>query len=158
MKRNIVAVIHAVCGVLGFLFIAAFWSSTLFSELFLSYAAIASVKQSILGAFVVFIPVMIAVGVSGNVLGGKAKRGVVVAKKKRMPIIALNGVLVLLPCAFYLNHLAQINEFGAMFYAVQALELAAGAVNLSLMGANIRDGLAMRKRKNSGAKLSEKTQ
>ncbi len=35
-------------------------------------------------------------------------------------------------------------EFDANFYAVQALELAAGAVNITLLGFNLRDGLRMK--------------
>ena len=51
------------------------------------------------------------------------------------------GLLVLVPCALVLNRWAAAGAFDAMFYAVQALELVAGAVNLTLMGLNIRDGL-----------------
>ncbi|WP_245911056.1 hypothetical protein [Neisseria iguanae] len=58
-----------------------------------------------------------------------------------MPKIALNGLLVLLPCAFYLNRLAQAGEFNGMFYTVQIIELIAGAANLIMMGLNIRDGV-----------------
>jgi len=66
-----------------------------------------------------------------------------VAKKKRMPVIALNGLLILLPAAFYLQSKAAVGDFDAQFYLVQALELVAGALNLTLMGFNIRDGLTM---------------
>ena len=34
-------------------------------------------------------------------------------------------------------------EFDTAFYAVQALELAAGATNIMLLGLNMRDGLKM---------------
>ena len=60
-----------------------------------------------------------------------------------MMIIGPNGVLVLIPCAFYLAHLAANGQFTATFYAVQAIELVAGLVNLMLMGLNIRDGLRL---------------
>jgi len=39
--------------------------------------------------------------------------------------------------------LAAAGEFNTAFYAVQALELVAGAANLTLMGMNIRDGLTL---------------
>ena len=58
-----------------------------------------------------------------------------------MTIIGPNGLFVLLPSAIYLNTLATQGTFGPTFYAVQTLELLAGAVNLTLMGLNIRDGL-----------------
>ena len=57
--------------------------------------------------------------------------------------IAANGILILLPAAFFLAGRAAAGQFDATFYGVQALELAAGAINLSLMGLNIRDGFAM---------------
>ena len=67
----------------------------------------------------------------------------IATKKKRMPFIAANGILVLIPCAIVLNRWAANGEFAAMFYAIQALELLAGATNMVLMGLNVRDGLRM---------------
>jgi hypothetical protein len=65
------------------------------------------------------------------------------AKKKRMPFIAVNGLLVLVPCAIVLNRWAAAASFDTAFYVVQSIELVAGAVNLALMGLNARDGLRM---------------
>jgi hypothetical protein len=58
-------------------------------------------------------------------------------------VIGPNGVLVLIPCAFYLANLAAKGQFTTTFYAVQVIELLAGLVNLTLMGLNIRDGLRL---------------
>ena len=75
---------------------------------------------------------------------GKSRRGRLVdAKKKRMPFIAANGLLVLVPCAIFLNRWAAAGSFDATFYVVQAIELIAGPINLALMGLNVRDGLRM---------------
>jgi hypothetical protein len=60
-----------------------------------------------------------------------------------MPFIAGNGLLILIPAALYLDRLATRAEFGAVFYAVQILELIAGAVNLVLMTLNACDGLRL---------------
>jgi hypothetical protein len=60
-----------------------------------------------------------------------------------MPFIAGNGLLILIPAALFLDRLASRGEFGALFYAVQTLELIAGAVNLTLMSLNARDGLRL---------------
>jgi formylmethanofuran:tetrahydromethanopterin formyltransferase len=46
--------------------------------------------------------------------------------------------------ALFLACKATAVEFDASFYAVQALELAAGAVNITLLGFNLRDGLRMK--------------
>ena len=64
-------------------------------------------------------------------------------KKKRMPFIALNGLLILVPSAFFLASKSATGDFDAWFYGVQAIELVAGAINLSPMGLNIGDGLTM---------------
>ncbi len=134
---------HAIAGLASFAFIFAFWTSTLVSELFLSHDAVASVKQAVVYAFAVFIPCMIVTGATGFAMGGKSTHPHVVAKRRRMPFIALNGILVMVPAALFLNAKAGAGEFDAWFYAVQALELVAGAVNLSLMGLNIRDGIQL---------------
>jgi len=63
-----------------------------------------------------------------------------------MPIIAANGVLVLIPSALFLAWKAGAGAFDTAFYAVQAVELIAGAVNVTLLSLNMRDGLRMTRR------------
>jgi hypothetical protein len=60
-----------------------------------------------------------------------------------MPIIAANGLLFLVPCAIFLSRRASAGSFDATFYAVQLLELAAGATNVTLLALNVRDGLRL---------------
>lgn len=132
---------HAIAGLVAFAFIASFWTSTLVSELFLSQDAVASVKAGIVYAFAVFVPVMIATGATGFAMGGTSTDPLIVAKRRRMPFIALIGMIVMIPAALFLNAKASAGEFDAWFYGVQLVELGAGAVNLSLMGMNIRDGI-----------------
>jgi hypothetical protein len=60
-----------------------------------------------------------------------------------MPFIAANGLFVLLPSAVLLDRWASQGMFDDTFYVVQGVELLAGAINLMLMGMNIRDGLRM---------------
>lgn len=139
MKRNI----HAVAGVLAFLFIAMFWTSTVVSELFLDHAAVTSVKVAVTYAFIAFVPCMAITGATGFAMGGKSTFPTLVAKRRRMPIIGVNGLLVLIPAAIFLSVKAQAGEFDTAFYAVQIQELLAGATNLFLMGLNIRDGRQM---------------
>lgn len=142
MKRNI----HAAAGVLAFLFVAAFWTSTVVSELFLDDGAVTSVKVAITYAFIAFIPCMAITGATGFAMGGKSTSPILVAKRRRMPIIGANGLLVLIPAAIFLSIKAQAGEFDTAFYTVQVLELLAGATNLFLMGLNIRDGRQMSRR------------
>ena len=138
--------IHAVSGVIGFLCILTFWTSTAYSELFTSHETIAAVKAMILSGMIILVPAMAIAGGSGMSIGAKWKSPLALAKKKRMPIIALNGLCILLPSAFFLASKAGAGEFDAWFYSVQILELCAGALNLTLRGLNIRDGLRMKGR------------
>ncbi len=60
-----------------------------------------------------------------------------------MRLLAANGILILLPSAFALASMADAGRFDALFYGVQVLELAAGAVNVALLALNMRDGLRL---------------
>lgn len=135
--------IHAAAGVIGFLTILTFWTSTLVSELFASQATVAAIKHAILWGMLVLVPAMAAAGGSGFQLLKGRTDAPALAKKRRMMVIGPNGLLVLIPCAFYLARAAAAGRFDGMFYAVQALELIAGLTNLTLMGLNIRDGLRL---------------
>lgn len=73
----------------------------------------------------------------------KRQGRLVALKNKRMPFIAANGLLVLMPCAIVLNQWASAGIFDTRFYFVQLIELIAGATNLALMGLNMRDGLRL---------------
>ena len=136
--------VHLAAGLLASLTIATFFLGTLVVELFGSDDAVKALKALIVmpGLFIL-VPAIAATGGSGFFLAKSRQGRLVAAKKKRMPFIAANGLLVLVPCAIVLNRWAAAGAFDAMFYTVQALELLAGAVNLTLMGLNIRDGLTM---------------
>jgi hypothetical protein len=60
-----------------------------------------------------------------------------------MPVIAGNGLLILVPAALVLDRWAAAGAFDARFYVVQAVELLAGGTNLTLMGLDMRDGLRL---------------
>ena len=143
MKRKI----HAIAGVSSFLLIASFWTSTLIVELFLTQSAVVSVKVAITYGLILLVPCIAATGATGFALGGKSTNPIVVGKRRRMPIIAINGLLVLIPAALYLSYKAQAGEFDTWFYTVQGLELIAGATNLLMMGLNIHDGRQMSRRR-----------
>ena len=139
-----IKIIHPMAGILALLTIATFWLSTAVAELFGSQAAVIAVKTAIPWGFLLLIPALTAAGGSGFVLSKGWRVGLFGTKLKRMPIIAANGILVLIPSALFLASKARAAEFDTSFYAVQALELAAGAVNITLLGLNLRDGLTMK--------------
>jgi hypothetical protein len=142
MRRDaMIKLIHPVAGGIALLTIATFWLSTALSEFFATEAAVVAVKTAIPWGFLLLIPALAAAGGSGFALSKGRRAGLIGAKLGRMPLIAANGVLVLIPSALYLASKARAGEFDSVFYAVQALELAAGAANISLLGLNMRDGL-----------------
>ena len=135
---------HFIAGLLATLTIATFFLSTVIVELFGSHEAVAIVKSLIVmpGLFIL-VPAIAATGGSGFALSKSRQGRLVDSKKKRMPFIAANGLLVLLPSAIFLDRWASSGSFDTAFYLVQGVELLAGAVNLTLMGLNIRDGIKM---------------
>jgi hypothetical protein len=143
MSRSAVSAIHRNAAILAFLTILTFWSATAATELWGNTAAITTVKQGVLAGMVVLIPAIVAAGVTGYRLGGRSFAPKAAAKRRRMPVIALNGVLVLVPAATFLAFRATEGSFDAWFVAVQAAELAAGGLNIALMALNIRDGMIL---------------
>ena len=137
-------IIHPMAGVLAILTIATFWLSTAIAELFGSQAVVTTVKTAIPWGFLLLIPALAAAGGSGFAMAKGRRSSLIDTKLKRMPIIAANGILVLIPSALFLASKARADEFDISFYAVQALELAAGAANITLLALNMRDGLKMR--------------
>jgi hypothetical protein len=138
--------IHAFAGALALITICIFWTATATTELLGGVEAITAVKNGILAGMLVLVPSMAVAGASGFSLGRGWRSPAVQRKKLRMKIIAANGVLILLPSAVFLASKAGAGEFDAAFVTVQAIELIAGAVNITLLSLNMLDGLALRKR------------
>jgi hypothetical protein len=137
---------HFIAAALAFSTIATFFLSTVLVELFGDAAAVAHIKGLIVfpGLFIL-VPAIAATGGSGFALS-KLRHGTLVdAKKKRMPFIAANGLLILIPCAVVLDQWAAAGSLDTRFYLLQAVELVAGAINLTLMRLNMRDGLRLRR-------------
>lgn len=133
--------IHPIAGAIALFMILGFWLSTAISEVFAGAGTVTTVKTLIPWGFIILIPALMAAGGSG--FGRKRRGPLVAAKRKRMPVIAANGLLILIPSALYLSAKAQAGAFDTGFYAVQAIELIAGAVNITLLGLNMRDGLRL---------------
>lgn len=144
MERSSLGKLHKTAAFLSMGFIACFWLSSVLSELFGTHHTVLLVKKSILYAFAVFIPAVACTGISGMKLGGKSTYAPIVRKRRRMPWIAANGILILIPCAVFLFVKAQAGEFDTTFYAVQILELVAGATNFTLMALSAKDAQRLR--------------
>ncbi|MBB4266517.1 hypothetical protein [Roseospira visakhapatnamensis] len=139
--------LHPIAGALALLTILTFWTATVLSELLGPATAVVTVKTLIPWGLILLIPALMVAGGSGFALSkgesAQSIQGAVDAKRKRMPFIAAIGLLVLVPACLVLAVKARAGAFDVTFYAVQAIELVAGAVNIALLGLNMRDGLRM---------------
>lgn len=145
---------HAAAGTLALATVVTFWSATVVTELFLGQPAVVAVKYGILLGMAVLIPALMVTGASGFALAKGRGGGLVRRKQRRMPIVAGNGLLVLVPAAVFLHYKAVTGELDSVFYAVQAVELLAGGVNITLLGLNLRDGLRLSGRRSVRAPAS----
>ncbi|MHC0053235.1 hypothetical protein [Actibacterium sp. D379-3] len=139
--------LHALAGTCALLLTASFWCGTALSETLGTPAQIATVKTAILYGLGLLIPLMAATGLSGTALGRGWKRPEVARKSRRMKFIAANGLLILLPCAVFLALRARAGQLDTAFYGVQLLELVAGGTNITLLALNLRDGIALGRRR-----------
>ncbi|HPE58974.1 MAG: hypothetical protein KDI15_09355 [Thiothrix sp.] len=137
-------ILHRLAAPIAILCIAIFFLTTILVEIFGTAESIATLKSLIVwpGLFIL-VPAIALTGASGFALARARSGRLVQQKQKRMPFIAVNGILVLIPCALFLDHWASAGTLDTRFYVVQGIELLAGAVNLILMGRNMRDGLRM---------------
>lgn len=113
------------------------------AELFLSADAVLATKRAILYGLAILVPLLMITGGSGFALSRTRTGSIVTAKKRRMRLVAMNGMLVLAPSAVVLYWKAAGGFFDATFVAVQSIELLAGAAQLVLLGLNVRDGLLL---------------
>lgn len=135
--------LHPIAGIVALLTIAIFWVSTVISELSGSEHAVIAVKQVIPWGLLLLVPALALTGASGFILGRGDASALIASKRRRMPIIAANGILVLVPCALTLALMTRDGGLDTWFYTVQVIELVAGAVNVTLMGLNARDGMLL---------------
>jgi len=133
--------VHKIASLVATVCIATFFTSTLLVELLGSEDMVTFVKSLIVmpGIFIL-VPAMAITGATGFALAKERKGRVLEAKRKRMPIIAIIGMFILLPAAIYLNSWAAEGMFDIKFYILQAIELVAGAINLTLMIKSMKDG------------------
>ncbi|MEN2976887.1 hypothetical protein P7L78_06235 [Tistrella bauzanensis] len=136
-------IIHPVAGIIAILTISTFWLSTTIAELFLSGSAVVAVKTTIPWGFLLLVPALAATGGSGVFLSRGRREGLVGTKLRRMRFIAANGLLFLIPAALFLASKARAGEFDTIFYVVQAVELIAGATNITLLALQMRDGMRL---------------
>ena len=135
--------LHPIAGVIGFATILTFWLSTVTSELFGSTAVVAAVKETIPWGFLIVVPALAIAGASGFRIAGASSDPRI--DEEKAPHAVHRGER-----SFH-SHAGRALSGGAGvarrvrddLLCVQAIELVAGAINLTLMSLNIRDGLEL---------------
>jgi hypothetical protein len=142
MKRKNLIRIHIIATVIAAATITSFLVSSLAAEINGSETAIRKVKEAILFFLPVLLVAMPALGVTGNILAGKSQNSVVLAKKRRMKIVFVNG-LILITLACFLYYRSHYQSIDSIFFAAQLTEFALGLTNLTLIGLNIKNGFQL---------------
>jgi hypothetical protein len=139
-NRKAIITLHASAGILAWLLMWSFFTSSLVAELTGKATLILQVKTYIFYALPLMILLMPMAGISGTKLGGPSRHSTVLAKKRRMKFIAGNG-LILITLASLLYFRVQAGKIDVTFHVLQVAEFIFGAANIILMGWMIRDGL-----------------
>jgi hypothetical protein len=145
-SRVLLRRVHAVAAAVAVLLPSTFLMASVAAELSGMVGLVAGVKRGVLLAIPLLVIAMAVTVLSGRRLAGRSRHPTVRRKMARIKVIAPTAVLVLVPAAVVLDRLASVGAFGPTFLAVQGLELVAGAVNVTLLLLNVRDGLALRPR------------
>ena len=142
MKRKTLVKIHVIATVIAIMTIATFFVSSLVAEINGSETFLRKVKAAILFSLPILLITMPALGVTGNKLAGKSQNPTVLAKRKRMRFVFVNGItLITLACfLYYRSHYQTIDS---IFLVAQVAEFALGLTNLTLIGLNIKSGLQL---------------
>ncbi|MEL6546079.1 MAG: hypothetical protein AAFQ82_15735 [Myxococcota bacterium] len=145
MNRDTVRNAHIVAAMTGTCLIALFWVGTVGAELLGTSSEVARVKLAVATAVPLLVASFAVAGISGQRLAGRSQGRLVRRKQARMAWMAGLGIAVLTPSAIALAILASYGETtSTRFVVLQVIELAAGAINLSLSVLQIRAGRRLR--------------
>jgi hypothetical protein len=104
---------------------------------------LAAIRRGIAWGLLVLVPALAATGITGYQLARNHRGRLVSDKLQRMQLVALNGLVVLVPGALWLAYRAEAGMTEGVFRIVQLVEIAAGATNFCLLLHNLRDGLRL---------------
>ncbi|WP_149303814.1 hypothetical protein [Pareuzebyella sediminis] len=142
MKRKTIVKAHIIATSIAVLTIGCFFSFSLIAEIIGNQEFIKQVKTGILYCLPVLLFAMPILGITGKKLAGKSQSPIVATKMKRMKFVAFNGI-ILISLAIYLYFRAINNNIDSTFLYVQIIELLFGAINLTLIGLNIKAGMKL---------------
>jgi hypothetical protein len=141
---------HRIGGIVALALVLLFWTATVVSLAVGNHAAVATVKTAIAWGLLLLVPAVMTANATGFKLArlrrpaGRALPPLLARKQQRGIIVAALGLTVLAPCALWLAASVSSRAHSPAYWTVQFIELTAGAVNVTLLALNARDGLRMR--------------
>lgn len=142
MKRKTIVKAHIIATSIAVVTIGCFFSFSLIAEIMGNHEFIKQVKTEVLYCLPILLLAMPMLAITGKKLAGKSKSPIVATKMKRMKFVAFNGI-ILISLAIYLYFRAINNNIDSTFLGVQIIELLFGAINLTLLGLNIKAGMKL---------------
>jgi len=129
MSRPLLVRVHLAAAVAAVAVIVTLLTSSAVTELIGTPGEVRLLRHGIMLGLPLLIACLATVALTGRRLAGRSRAPVVRRKQRRMQLIAVAGLVVLVPCA------------------LEIIELAAGGLNLALLVLNFRDGRALTRRR-----------
>jgi hypothetical protein len=140
MSRSSLVRTHLAAAVGALALITTFLVSSAVTELIGNVGDVHSLRQWIVFGLPVLIACLATAALSGRRLARNSRATVIRRKQRRMQIVAAAGIVVLVPCALILDYLTAGASAGGAVTALEITEIVAGALNLTLLVLNFRDG------------------
>ncbi|WP_430615241.1 hypothetical protein [Flavobacterium sp. JP2137] len=142
MKRKTVVTAHFIATIIVGMTIVTFFSLSLVAEIKGDIQFIKNVKTFILYALPVMVIAMPILKLTGDKLAGNSSNPIILAKKKRMKLMILNGA-GLMSLAVFLYYRSHFHTIDHVFFVAQIAEFGFGLCNLTLIVLNARSGMLL---------------
>jgi hypothetical protein len=149
MPKPLLVRVHVAAAVTALAVITTFLVSSGVTELLGGTSDIRTLRHAIVFGLPLLIACLATAGLTGRRLGAGSRSFVLARKQRRLQAAAAVGLLVLVPCALILNHLAAAPVPGSAFAVLEITEFLFGTLNLSLLALNFRDGRRIARRHRS---------
>lgn len=142
MERKTILKAHFIATIIAGLTIVTFFSLSLLAEIRADIEFIKAVKTFILYALPIMVIAMPMLKITGDKLAGRSINPIILAKKRRMKFMIVNGVglIILAVFLYYHSHFQTIDH---VFLIAQIAELALGLCNLVLIALNTKSGIQL---------------
>jgi hypothetical protein len=154
MPRSSLVRAHLAAAVGAVALIATFLVSSAVTEVIGNAGDVHSLGQWIVFGLPALIACLATAALSGRRLAGKSRAKVLRRKQRRMQIVAAAGIVVLVPCALILDDLSAGASASSVVTALEITEILAGALNLTLLVLNFRDGRGLTRPRKPARRLA----